>query len=262
MVAGLSLAFVACGSERAASEPSAPQSRAQGLNGKIAADAGVAPKPSPANPSTATRGEAHSRSAPAVLVGWAGSPEKGGVPVQRLNVRIINTTAEKLDADVSVSMLAPGSSERTAQALGRTSLAPEGQVDLPLDVAALPVQTSGVATPLQVVVTYLGSSDITPPGASAFEQKRPLNTTYSPSLYITHGDDFRSATVRSEDDEARRNGELFRAGDLPALKAMKMNRASVVPENLAKVPVQRLVSVSAEFFPGPTQGADREESAP
>jgi len=195
-------------------------------------------------------------------VGWPDSSEKAGVPLQRFNIRIINTTAEKLDTDVSISMLAPGAAERTAQTLGRTSLAPESQVDLPLDVAALPVQTSGVASPLQVVVIYLGSSDVTPPGESALEQKRPLNTTYSPWLYITHADDFRSATVRSEDDEARRNGELFRAGDLPGLTGMKINGASVVPEELAKVPVQRLMSVSAEFFPGLTQGTDREESAP
>jgi hypothetical protein len=196
-------------------------------------------------------------------VDWA--PEKAGVALQRLTVRIINTTDEKLDVDATVAMLAPGADERTKQALTRASIEPQGEVDVPIELGTLAVQTSGVATPLQVVVTYQGSADVTPPGAPQSEQTRPLNTTSTSMLYVTHADDFRSATIRNEADEARRNGELLKAGELSPLRAMKINGTDVSGEELAKLPVQTLVSgdfVPPEFGPRPTAVSDTEESTP
>lgn len=80
---------------------------------------------------------------------------------------------------------------------------------------------------------------------------RPVNRIHSTHLYVTFADDFLSATVRNEEDEARINGELFRLGKLPPLSGLKLNGTSLSGKALTEARVQRLVALPANFFPPP-----------
>jgi hypothetical protein len=245
----LGLGAVACGSDGTDTEATVPGNRAQAVEREVAQE----PAEEPAV-NGAARAEAHGRSAPAVVIGWVDGAETVGKALKGLTVRVINTTAEKIEADVAILMLAPDAAERTQQPLGHVSLEPEGKADLAIDLTGLRVQTSGVATPVQVVASYQGSPDVTPPKGTDVDEPRAepsVGSTFSSSLYITHDDDFGSALIRSEEDESRRNGELFLAGALPRMTGMRVDGQRVAADALSQSPVQRVILLPAGAMPLP-----------
>lgn len=121
--------------------------------------------------------------------------------------------------------------EIVEQELNPQRIAAGETVELQIPVNRLPIQTSGVESSLQLVARYnTGDHAVegTPVVGPADDH---IVSTYTSHRYVTSVSDFERAFVRTGNEQAKLNGELFRAGQLPQLSELRSRVATVANLN-------------------------------
>lgn len=183
------------------------------------------------------------RSPQALVVHWQtlGADAK----LSALGAAISNTTNSDISAELFVTVTSPDG-QFVQHSLGLHQLGAKATEKLALEAKALPIQSAGAASAVQIIATY-------DPGANAIvgtpTAEKTQVSSYSPLAYVTHDDTFDSLVVRTPAEEADINGTAYESGQLPRLKEVRGAAATPISASLAERTPLQFTHVSSNDAP-------------
>lgn len=191
-------------------------------------------------------GEGHSPKA--ITVRWSDAPASSREAVERLTARVNNTTPVPREAHLVLTARGATGQEDELD-LGKVALEAQAETDLDVSIEDLPVQTSGIATAIQIVAHYESPNNVV--AGTLLPESTSAMRSASEWRYVTHSDDFQKASVRTNRGEAFRNGELYLRGSLPELNELR-STGSLAAKSATQGSTQMIVSLPHGAIPSPT----------
>lgn len=137
-----------------------------------------------------------------IAVEW--DDTSGGEDVGALRVILKNNTAHQVSVSLDLSANDPYG-DAASRFVGLRTLAAHASEPVTIEVAELPIQSTVLATSVQLLATVATDQE-TPATASAAEQ--PAFRKFTPPRYVTFNQDWSRAAVRSLPEQAKTNGAM------------------------------------------------------